>query len=500
MARYLNIEIGASQMRLAEVEPHGRGERILNCFTCSVPAGAVDDGLVRDTKGLGQLLKNEIARHNIHSKKVFFVTGSSRIASREVRIPFVKKRQIQSLIEANATDYFPVDVSNYVLSYTIIDIETKKNEEENEIRQYHLMVYAAPKSVSTAFSEMAAAAGLTVAGCTSTGDSIYSAVRNEFMEGTHLLFKVEMRNTNISIIRDGELTLQRTVGYGLESAIEVMRSLPEFGEELTPEGALAALYREKYVFPTLDGRIEDNSDDDMDNVRAEITESFRYLIGNIGRIMDYYLSRNTDTVFDSVMCCGAGAGVKGLRTLFKNELQYDIMILNDMENCTLPEFDKGEGLFLYTAVLAPQVSGVNLMEKISKKQGERAENLRSAAFVCTVGVLGGVVLAGAGIGCRMYQYTNTPNEGLKTFLEEMEEKMPSDITVETFSSTGTQVSFSMRVSSKSAAANTLMQLRTFESLSAVTTTGLEESEDGTVSMSVICTYSDPAPMDDETAN
>ena len=67
MARYLNIEIGASQMRLAEVEPHGRGERILNCFTCSVPAGAVDDGLVRDTKGLGQLLKNEIARHNIHS-------------------------------------------------------------------------------------------------------------------------------------------------------------------------------------------------------------------------------------------------------------------------------------------------------------------------------------------------------------------------------------------------------------------------------------------------
>ena len=154
-------------------------------------------------------------------------------------------------------------------------------------------------------------------------------------------------------------------------------------------------------------------------------------------------------------------------------------------------------------------------------------------------VLGGVVLVGAGIGCRMYQehvrdqlnkrineensieaiyyaytnakynyenfqrmyqYTNTPNEGLKTFLEEMEEKMPSDITVETFSSTGTQVSFSMRVSSKSAAANTLMQLRTFESLSAVTTTGLEESEDGTVSMSVICTYSDPAPMDDETAN
>ena len=96
---------------------------------------------------------------------------------------------------------------------------------------------------------------------------------------------------------------------------------------------------------------------------------------------------------------------------------------------------------------------------------------------------------------NMYQYTNTPNEGLKEFLEEMEQKMPSDITLETFSSDGSQVSFTMRVSSKSAAANALIQLRTFESLATVTTTGLETEDDGTVSMSVICTYANPAPMD-----
>ena len=156
--------------------------------------------------------------------------------------------------------------------------------------------------------------------------------------------------------------------------------------------------------------------------------------------------------------------------------------------------------------------------------------------MCAVGVIAGIALTAAGIGNRlyqehiqehlnqrideessieeiyntyntaksqyenfqnMYQYTNTPNEGLKTFLEEMEQKMPSDITVETFSSTGTEVSFSMRVSGKSAAANTLMQLRTFESLKTVTTTGLDEAEDGTVSMSVICTYAEPALLDSE---
>ena len=81
------------------------------------------------------------------------------------------------------------------------------------------------------------------------------------------------------------------------------------------------------------------------------------------------------------------------------------------------------------------------------------------------------------------------------YFEEMEQKMTSDITLETFSSDGSQVSFTMRVSSKSAAANALMQLRTFESLATVTTTGLEEDEAGTVAMSVICTYANPAPLD-----
>ena len=174
------------------------------------------------------------------------------------------------------------------------------------------------------------------------------------------------------------------------------------------------------------------------------------------------------------------------------------------------------------------------MEKTSRKKKEAKETLSGAWVVFGVGALAAVVLAGAGIGNRVYQkaeqqrlnrrieeeqsiediystynstksqyenyqrmyaYTDTPNEGLEAFIEELEQKMPSSITVETFSSTGSQVSFSMRLTSKSEAANTLIQLRTFDSLSSVTTTGLDEAEDGTITMSVSCTYRNPALLD-----
>lgn len=539
MAKILSIEAEASQIRVAEVEVRGKKGRIYNCFCIPAPQGAVEDGQIRDTKTLGENLKAELSQRKIKTKKVYFATGSTRIASREVRIPFVKANRIQSIVEANATDYFPIDVSKYVLSYSVVDVESQKSEDgKEETKQYHLMVYAAPKAISAAYSEFAENAGLTMTGITYTGDSIYRSVKDEYAKGTHILVKVEYTGTSITVIRDGELTLQRNINYGVDSAAETVRAFPEFGDRLDANEALDVLCSRKCINPFLDMESfdEEISDEDrkLETVRAEVTESLRYLIGNISRIMDYYISRHTDTNFDSIVCCGLGAQVKGMMQLLTNELGQQVDVLQEFKNFALPAGGNAQEVCLYAAVLSPGTSGVNLMDKVNRKKKEKKETLSGAIIIFAVGTVAGVVLTVAGYANRiyqqheqdrlnqriteessiediynaynnaksqydnyenMYQYTNTPNEGLKNFIEEMEEKMPSDITVESFSSTGTQVSFSMRVTSKSAAANTIMQLRTFESLATVTTTGIDESEDGTVSLSVLCTYSNPAPLD-----
>ena len=539
MAKILSIEAEASQIRVAEVEVRGKKGRIYNCFCIPAPQGAVEDGQIRDTKTLGENLKAELSQRKIKTKKVYFATGSTRIASREVRIPFVKANRIQSIVEANATDYFPIDVSKYVLSYSVVDVESQKSEDgKEETKQYHLMVYAAPKAISAAYSEFAENAGLTMTGITYTGDSIYHSVKDEYAKGTHILVKVEYTGTSITVIRDGELTLQRNINYGVDSAAETVRAFPEFGDRLDANEALDVLCSRKCINPFLDMESfdEEISDEErkLETARAEVTESLRYLIGNISRIMEYYISRHTDTNFDSIVCCGLGAQVKELMQLLTNELGQQVDVLQEFKNFALPAGGDAQEACLYAAVLSPGTSGVNLMDKVNRKKKEKKETLSGAIIICVVGTVAGVVLTAAGYANRiyqqheqerlnqriseessieeiysaytsakaqydnyqnMYQYTNTPNEGLTTFIEELEEKMPSDITVENFSSTGTQVSFSMRVGSKSAAANTIMQLRTFESLSTVTTTGIDEAEDGTVSLSVLCTYSDPAPLD-----
>ena len=540
MARFLSIEAESTQIRVGEVEISGRKGRMLQCFCVPVPQGSVEDGQIRDTKGLGELLRQQLNERGIRSKKAWFVTGSTRIASREVQIPLVKKSRIQSIIEANATDYFPIDVTKYVMSYIILGItgekgkkgeETEQKKAADQERQYRLMVYASPKAISTAYYEFAQSAGLTLSGITFTGNTVYQTVQEEYTSGAHILIKVELENTGISIIRDGKLSFQRNINYGIESAVETIRSFPQFGDRLEVQDALQLLSEKKWIYPSLDGQIGE----EPDTVKSEVTESLRYLVGNISRIMDYYISRNGDVNFESIVLCGMGGQVQGLAELLTQELGQKVELLTKITRYSVPDTNKHEGLFLYIAVMDPVKSGLNLMEKTGRKQKEVKETLSGAWVVFGVGALAAVALAAAGVGARIYQtheqdrlnqriaeeqsiedvyaaynnaksqydnfqsmyaYTNTPNEGLEAFIQEMEEKMPSSITVETFSSTGSQVSFSMRVASKSEAANTLIQLRTFDSLSSVTTTGIDEGEDGTVTMSVTCTYRNPALLDD----
>ena len=540
MARFLSIEAESTQIRVGEVEISGRKGRMLQCFCVPVPQGSVEDGQIRDTKGLGELLRQQLNERGIRTKKAWFVTGSTRIASREVQIPLVKKSRIQSIIEANATDYFPIDVTKYVMSYIILGITGEKGKKGEEAeqkkaadqeRQYRLMVYASPKAISTAYYEFAQSAGLNLAGITYTGNTVYQTVQEEYTSGAHILIKVELENTGISIIRDGKLSFQRNINYGIESAVETIRSFPQFGDRLEVQDALQLLSEKKWIYPSLDGQIGE----EPDTVKSEVTESLRYLVGNISRIMDYYISRNGDVNFESIVLCGMGGQVQGLAELLTQELGQKVELLTKITRYSVPDTNKNEGLFLYIAVMDPVKSGLNLMEKTGRKQKEVKETLSGAWVVFGVGALAAVALATAGVGARIYQtheqerlnqriaeeqsiedvyaaynnaksqydnfqsmyaYTNTPNEGLEAFIQEMEEKMPSSITVETFSSTGSQVSFSMRVASKSEAANTLIQLRTFDSLSSVTTTGIDEGEDGTVTMSVTCTYRNPALLDD----
>lgn len=539
MANILTIEVGSTEIRVAEMRDDKKGSSIRRCFRFAVPRGLVEDGFVQDAATLGEQLKNELLSRKISARKVRFIVASSRIASREVRIPFIKENRIQDLIETNAADYFPIDPAEYILSYRIIDVEEEGEGKEKE-KKYHLIVYACPKDVAGSYNQLAEEAGLMLSCLAHIGDSVYMVVRSAFAKGTHMLIKIEEDAMIVSVIRDGELRMQRNINYGVNGAVEAVQMFPVFGEHLSYEEALELMLKRNCVKRTLnpDSDIAEPEDEteEIKEARTEVSQNLRYLVGNISRIMDYYLARNPGNGFDSIECCGIGAAVLGVTKLLSHELAQKVTPLQSIEG---HKFAKSEELenaeAIYIALFGVDASSANLMEK-GKRGGRKkkdGEDIRGAVIVFAIGAVASVVLVAFSLGNRLYQtqrqkklnveitknesaetiyneyksmkekysqyeqmynFTNTPNESLVALLQELEQKMPSTLVIDSFSSTGTGVSFAVEVANKKEAANTLMQLRKFESLTSVTTTGTSEDDSGIVTMSVSANYTQPAAI------
>ena len=60
MANILTIEVGAVEIRVAEMKDEKKGSSIRRCFRFPVSQGLVEDGLIQDVQGLGEQLKNEL--------------------------------------------------------------------------------------------------------------------------------------------------------------------------------------------------------------------------------------------------------------------------------------------------------------------------------------------------------------------------------------------------------------------------------------------------------
>ena len=146
-ARAISIEIGYSLTRVCEVDYKTKSHKIYKSFTIPTNEGMINDGVLTISPEYVENLKSALSANRVKAKQVVFTITSSRIASREVVIPFVKENRIADVVNANATDYFPVDLSQYQLAYSILGTigENKSSQ------QYKLLVMAVPSALLSGY-------------------------------------------------------------------------------------------------------------------------------------------------------------------------------------------------------------------------------------------------------------------------------------------------------------------------------------------------------------
>lgn len=548
-SRVLSIEIGHSLTKVVEMDYNIKNPKIYKCFDFETPKGVLEDGLVTPNQEFQDSYVLACEKNEIKTKKVVFNVMSSRIANREVTIPAVKANKISELLRANASEYFPVDISKYCLAHNILEeIGNKK-----EGKQYKLSVLAIPEEIVFSYYKLAEVCGLTVEALDYTGNSVLQAVKGGFETGTHLLVKLEENTSMLTVINKGNVVLQRSIAYGIDAAVNTLRETNAFGQNLTFSDAVTVLRRETCIWSQLGESfdydyIEGEESQEIVLARGKITESLNDLIRNIARIIDYHNSRSSEIPIEKITLIGVGADVSGLSRLITNELGIKVRVLKEVQNAVLTKAVRAErevSINQYIACIGATLKPVeinanikdgkgkksNKIALLAKAKEENSQSMKEAFIFLAIALL----IAGGLVGYpiikklslkatqdklqsqieslmpvqdtynnylstkadfeelqAMYDSTTNPNENMLSFLEELEDKMPTSINVISFTASEQGVEMTMNVDSKPAAAKVLMQLRTFQSLASVETTELKTVEDETkkktLEFTVTCLY------------
>lgn len=564
--KVLSIEIGTNLTHIVEMDYKAKKPKVYKAFCFATPADMVEEGVVKINGLFGSFLAGKLKEQKINTNKVMFVLNSSRIATREIDFPNVKDNKIQSLIYANASEYFPVDLSQYQLIHEIIG-----HVDEGEVKRTKVSVIAIPQDILDSYHMLALECGFTIVGFDYVGNAIKQLMKREVPEEIKVTVKVDESATVLTIMEGDEVKLQRIINYGIGECIEEIQDSELFGEFLSFSEAMDVARMKTCMFLHFDqmsgGEPEtDVTGRDIDpmklaQLRTRVTYGLQSLISGVERVLDYYRSRNTDKTIERIYLTGIGMDFSGLSKLMTNELNCKVVALQSFEHI---QIDKNLGmqnykLSEYFACIGATLAPLPIFDDGKKKKAagkkkatdENGKELPGEAeggsflipiAVCGVCVVAAVAMVAVGTfmnrsveksnaslqglisdlsyaqqvydeyNATTYTYnwvktmddtTVTYNNKLTSLIEEFEEKMPSEIRILSLSASDSSINLSITVDSKSAVADVIMQLRTFDSIALGSISTISDSKDetgnGSVSFTMTCTYVDAPTEETESA-
>ncbi len=511
-SKVLTIDITNENITIIEATASQKKQTYIhNAMIFETPEGAFEDGYIRNKDLVGAAIREQLNANGITNKNAIFVLASTKIVSREVLIPSVPDNKISGIINANATEYFPVNIEDYVIAYTVLESVVGEDGAKNK----RILVVAAPQQMVRTYYEVASVAGLNVESIDYIGNAMLQMIKTQTSENaTTMVVQIGSESTVLNIVKGDTLLLQRTVPYGINAVVaEVMEA-----KEVDAATALTMLQNERMI--TVD------FDDDA------ITGSFRYLINNIGRVMDYYGSRNPDKPIDEVYLTGDGALIRGIDGLFKIQLNVSTKVMDSLYNV---KFDEKINTQIYSPVylIGPIGAAMNpmgfvLQEQAAKKASQGTTGALVAVLVLAVVIAGGACIFVSVMKAKaikeqnqvkqdiaaiqdiqeiyndylqsqatyndmltLYDSTKISNEYMMEFWNTLEEKIPANVKVKSIDSSSTGVSITMNSTDYNSVARLVVDLRDISCVENAWIDSIAQQDDDgviTYEYTVTCNY------------
>ena len=520
--KVLSIEIGQQVTKAVVIDFLKKHPHVYNAFSFDTPEGVMEDGYVKDKDRMAQLLREQMKDNGVKEKEVVFSIASSKIASREVTVPYVPEKNLDNLINATAQDYFPVNMDEYTLAYNVL--ETVKEKDKKSLK---LLLLAAPDSLIQNYYSLADLMGVRVESIDYYGNGSMQVLQKHIGSGYSVCVQIGSLNTMVSVLKENQQIMQRTIPYGTNTIIETMLAHPAL-ECRDETDAMEMLCRENVVYSTLDyedetvrgTRISEDQwkrSGQSREARKAVTDAVGGILLSVIRVVDYFGSRYPDCQLGYIYITGMGVKIRGLDTLFEREMDLPVRKLEKLTNIT---FSRGFARSLqdqteYIAAIGAAIEPVGFsLKELKNKQG-RAASMRTVKIILAGSVVVAVALVAVGwfrlVGANkenenlkmekqslqsinqvyteneqatkkfedaaaLHVATSTKNQNLVALIEQLQKKLPKQMQVSTLQTTEDKVTLTITTKTKISVAKMLVEFEGIDLLTNVNVASIAGAE------------------------
>ena len=321
--RVLAMDIGASEMKLAEFRGGRDGMELLNIAICplEIDSNNEEDMPLAIVAAIQAVMKEK----NIRPAPVAFSVMGPSAFLRLVKLPPVKPKRIFQTVQYEAQQNVPFPIDEVVWDYQLMGASHQELD---------VMLVAVKTDIVENLADCVEAAGLQTELVDVAPLALYNAVRYNYpeLEGCTLVMDIGARSTNLVFIEEGRLSTRTLPIVGTGNTI-TQQLMKEF--DLTFKDAEDL--KRAHARVAFGGAYEDYSDKVISKVSKTVRSTMTRLHVEVERSINFYRTQHGGSQPQRVLLAGGTSVISRTDEFFKEKLKVDVEYLNPFRNIVVHE-------------------------------------------------------------------------------------------------------------------------------------------------------------------
>jgi type IV pilus assembly protein PilM len=306
----IGLDVGSTAVRAAELA-EGSPPSVVRAAQVPLPAGAVENGEVREVEVVSEALRELWTRGGFKSRKVWMGVGNQRVVVREIALPAMPEKELRQSLGFQVQEFIPMPVDEAVLDYHQIE------EIEVDGRQMlRLLLVAAQKAMVDALVAAATNAKLEPMGLDLVPFAMVRAVgaTGAGMElertGGEAVVDVGAHVTNIVVHAAGETRF--------------VRILPSGGRDITVAIARGLSLDDEVAERLKRGEIVEGVDATPTQALEVAMQRATQFVDEIRSSLEFYTAQTQGARIDRLLVSGGGSKLEGFLEILRQRIPVTV--------------------------------------------------------------------------------------------------------------------------------------------------------------------------------